>query len=842
MKKNMKTSMWKTFLCAIMLLVGVQSAFATCSGTLHFKRPDNWRSSFVVFAGSSEYLQLLPSALNSETGYYDYDLAKSSLVQDEKFALASSKAAPMNYVLDSVWNGQTAYDSNYPLMYADIVCPNINDATDVWVMENPKKPGTTLVSYTEPKVKYFYVLPPDNMDWLSSTPMWSSDGTYASRQPFKVDPTRCGWYYMVWLDEPLPEKMVVFRDDDTQLNDAIGMNGWGADLSPIRVQDVFDAADANSIYFIADFSQAKDYGVEQISTTDPAVDGTCYFNLAAIIYDTDASMHGAFTCDAYPTVASNGCYNASAPYNYPGSGSMNTIPCIGVTRGIVKSDLDPVTKKPTYNSASGCFVSQEAFDVIFRETPDVNVKHCRDITFGKDGNGLWGYDSYNEPTGAFSILNDLINSGACTGDCKIAATPREGYGNIRYGIGSGEPNGNYVSAAATKLLGPVSDWSAIEPNTGLPYIDLYPTSDGEFASGSEPNVYDNASWDERIESKNNQFFCFESHAKFTYRSGLRFYIRGDDDIWVFVDNKLAIDLGGLHMAAPGSINLDEFVGASGTWVAGQTYDLDLFFCDRRTSMSNMYIKTNMNLIQYAGSGVHISMEAQKLDAHAVQLDICVALSGGGDCASVALGASQARTECGEDIASNVYYSIVTRKGETPANCDDCGSLPLGMIVHGGIDLSNPKVPVVSSDKIVGLASGAYRLVVEVYGRKAYYDFSVDGESEEVSSSSTKASSSSGKVTSSSSGKAKSSSSEADEDDGVEFAKPSFRIKMTGPFEFAIVFDDELPAKARAYTVMDLQGNILRQGEVVSSETVVDGLSAGSYIVKSGYSKRRVNIR
>lgn len=332
MKKNMKTSMWKTFLCAIMLLVGVQSAFATCSGTLHFKRPDNWRSSFVVFAGSSEYLQLLPSALNSETGYYDYDLAKSSLVQDEKFALASSKAAPMNYVLDSVWNGQTAYDSNYPLMYADIVCPNINDATDVWVMENPKKPGTTLVSYTEPKVKYFYVLPPDNMDWLSSTPMWSSDGTYASRQPFKVDPTRCGWYYMVWLDEPLPEKMVVFRDDDTQLNDAIGMNGWGADLSPIRVQDVFDAADANSIYFIADFSQAKDYGVEQISTTDPAVDGTCYFNLAAIIYDTDASMHGAFTCDAYPTVASNGCYNASAPYNYPGSGSMNTIPCIGVTR------------------------------------------------------------------------------------------------------------------------------------------------------------------------------------------------------------------------------------------------------------------------------------------------------------------------------------------------------------------------------------------------------------------------------------------------------------------------------------------------------------------------------
>ena len=76
----------------------------------------------------------------------------------------------------------------------------------------------------------------------------------------------------------------------------------------------------------------------------------------------------------------------------------------------------------------------------------------------------------------------------------------------------------------------------------------------------------------------------------------------------------------------------------------------------------------------------------------------------------------------------------------------------------------------------------------------------------------------------------------------DYDKPSFRVKMVGPFKFAIVMDKSLPAKARAYAVMDLQGNVLRQGEIVSEETPVQGLKSGSYIVKVGLGSRRVNIR
>ncbi|WP_405338439.1 cadherin repeat domain-containing protein [Fibrobacter sp.] len=76
----------------------------------------------------------------------------------------------------------------------------------------------------------------------------------------------------------------------------------------------------------------------------------------------------------------------------------------------------------------------------------------------------------------------------------------------------------------------------------------------------------------------------------------------------------------------------------------------------------------------------------------------------------------------------------------------------------------------------------------------------------------------------------------------DFAEPTFRVVMTGPFQFTIELDwASNLALEKNYAVMDLQGRILQQGVIRSSETVVPVLTSGSYIVKVGHKKRVVNI-
>ena len=66
--------------------------------------------------------------------------------------------------------------------------------------------------------------------------------------------------------------------------------------------------------------------------------------------------------------------------------------------------------------------------------------------------------------------------------------------------------------------------------------------------------------------------------------------------------------------------------------------------------------------------------------------------------------------------------------------------------------------------------------------------------------------------------------------------------MVGPFQFAIVMDDENVNVQKAFAVMDVQGHVLYRGTVASKEVVVPALNAGSYIVKVGMGFRRVNVR
>jgi fibro-slime domain-containing protein len=88
----------------------------------------------------------------------------------------------------------------------------------------------------------------------------------------------------------------------------------------------------------------------------------------------------------------------------------------------------------------------------------------------------------------------------------------------------------------------------------------------------------------------NYHFTFRLNTDFTYQAGQIFSFTGDDDVWVFINDSLVIDLGGVHGAMSQSVNLDT-LGLT----AGNNYSFDLFFAERHTTESNFRIDTSILL-------------------------------------------------------------------------------------------------------------------------------------------------------------------------------------------------------------------------------------------------------
>ena len=95
--------------------------------------------------------------------------------------------------------------------------------------------------------------------------------------------------------------------------------------------------------------------------------------------------------------------------------------------------------------------------------------------------------------------------------------------------------------------------------------------------------------------EHNYHFTMTFENNFVYHGGETFTFAGDDDVWVYINNQLVLDIGGVHSKLGGTISLDALAAQQGFKV-GDVCKLNFFFAERMTTDSNLKISTSIQFV------------------------------------------------------------------------------------------------------------------------------------------------------------------------------------------------------------------------------------------------------
>ncbi|HJX63815.1 MAG TPA: DUF4215 domain-containing protein [Polyangia bacterium] len=228
----------------------------------------------------------------------------------------------------------------------------------------------------------------------------------------------------------------------------------------------------------------------------------------------------------------------------------------GLVQGTLDSEGKPVLS-PTASLATGHITSAATFSQWYRNTPGTNTSYVSKLLLHNNGNGgfvnWWKDDqqwvSYsNIQWCANPDCSDGCNglyTGAANQKCFAACTP--------WG-----PTNTQYCFAITALVDGNPLFFPVDNVAGM----ITPTS--AYAAAATPPTY-SGNWTDQAGLHN---FSFTSEVRywFSYSTSKQYTLdfMGDDDVWVFVNRKLAVDLGGIHTPVEGQIVLNATGGGTVT--------------------------------------------------------------------------------------------------------------------------------------------------------------------------------------------------------------------------------------------------------------------------------------
>ena len=161
-------------------------------------------------------------------------------------------------------------------------------------------------------------------------------------------------------------------------------------------------------------------------------------------------------------------------------------------------------------------------------------------------------------------------------------------GNGKYSFNAGY-SGNVKKVLYDRTNGTISESSNGQDTTGFYPIDGL----GYEQSGllSKTSAINNGN--------NNGSFTLRGESQFVYEHDkeLYFTFTGDDDVYMYINGKLALDLGGAHGRNTKTVNLNDLNAKEYGLVEGQVATFTFFYMERCSDASTFGIETNMELVK-----------------------------------------------------------------------------------------------------------------------------------------------------------------------------------------------------------------------------------------------------